>query len=211
MATTRTEATLVTELNDLMQLDHDAVQAYGLAIEGLDDAQRRQTLMRFRGDHERHIRELTELIREHEGVPIHLPHIPTGPMKLAVQAVGNMGNDREVLLAFRSNERQVRDKYRRMADHSHSPDVAEVLSRAAADEERHYNWVSQELEQMGVEPDSGLGKAVDAFETGHARSADMIESAERMVMRGAEQVRRSPLPALVLGVASVLLVRRIMK
>lgn len=211
MATTRTEAALVTELNDLMQLDHDAVQAYGLAIEGLSDAQRRQALIRFRGDHERHIRELTELIRQHDGMPIHLPHIPTGPMKLAVQAAGNMGNDREVLLAFRSNERQVRDKYRRMADGSHPPDVAEVLSRAAADEERHYNWVSEQLEQMGVTADSGMGRAAEVFETGHARSADLIEGAERMVMRGAEQIRRSPLPALVLGVASALLLRRILK
>lgn len=211
MATTRTEAMLVTELNDLLQLDHDAVQAYGLAIEGLSNADRRQTLMRFRGDHERHVKELTDLIEQHDGVPIQLPHLPTGPMKLAVQAVGNLGNDREVLLAFRSNERQVRDKYRRMADRSHSPDVAEVLSRAAADEERHYNWVSEELERMGVTPESGVARAAAAFETGHARSADMIESAERMVMRGAEQVRRSPLPALVLGVASALLVRRILK
>lgn len=211
MASTMTDAALVAELNDLLQLDHDAVQAYNLAIEGLQSTERRETLMRFRGDHERHVRELTELIQAHDGVPVQLSHIPTGPMKLAVQAIGNAGGDREVLLAFKSNERQVRDKYRRMADRSHSPDVAEVLSRAAADEQRHYNWVAQELERMGAGASTRVGRAAAVFETAHSRSADVIEGAERVVMRGAERARRSPLPAIAMGVAGVMLLRRILK
>lgn len=211
MATTQTDAALVAELNDLLQLDHDAVQAYSLAIKGLTSPERRETLTRYRGDHERHVRELTELIRAHDGIPVQLSHIPTGPMKLAVQAIGNAGEDREVLLAFKSNERQVRDKYRRMADRSHSPDVAEVLSRAAADEERHYNWVAQELERMGAGSGTRIGRAADAFETAHSRSADMIEGAERMVMKGAERARRSPLPAIALGVVGAMLLRRVLR
>ena len=91
MATTQTDAALVAELNDLLQLDHDAVQAYSLAIKGIRNPEHRETLTRFRGDHERHVRELTELIREHDGIPVQLSHIPTGPMKLAVQAIGNAG------------------------------------------------------------------------------------------------------------------------
>lgn len=211
MATTQTDAALVAELNDLLQLDHDAVQAYSLAIKGIRNPEHRETLTRFRGDHERHVRELTELIREHDGIPVQLSHIPTGPMKLAVQAIGNAGEDREVLLAFKSNERQVRDKYRRMADRSHSADVAEVLSRAAADEERHYNWAARELERMGVGADTRVGRAATAFETAHSRSADMVEGAERMMMEGAERARRSPLPAIALGVAGAMLLRRILK
>jgi rubrerythrin len=211
MANTKTEAQIVAELNDLLQLDHDAVQAYGLAIEGIERPEYREALTRFRGDHERHVRNLTELIEAHGGEPIQLSHLPTGPMKLAVQALGNLGDDREVLLAFKSNERQVRDKYQRLADDMNSPDVAEVLNRNAADEEKHYAWAARELERMGAGPDTGIGRGAEAFETVHSRAADAIEGAERAMMSGVERIRRSPVAALLLGAASVLLLRRIFR
>lgn len=211
MADTKTEVQLVAELNDLLQLDHDAVQAYGLAIKGVMSPDHKQTLTRFRGDHERHVRNLTELIEAHGGIPIQLSHIPTGPMKLAVQAVGNAGGDREALLAFKSNERQVRDKYHRLADESHPPDVAEVLNRNAADEARHYAWVSEALERMGAGGDTRLGRAQEAFETAHSRAADAVEGAERTAMAGAERMRRSPVAAVLLGVAGLLVLRRILR
>ena len=53
------DATVVAELNDLLQLDHDAVGAYTLAIDELDDPTLKATLTGYRGDHERHITELT--------------------------------------------------------------------------------------------------------------------------------------------------------
>lgn len=209
MESIRTEAQVVAELNDLLQLDHDAVQAYELAIAGIENPVDKQTLIRFLGDHRRHVADLTALIEAHGGTPIQLPHLPTGPMKLAVQAAGNAGGDRAVLLAFKSNERQVRDKYRRLADMQHSPDVAEVLNRNAADEERHYNWVSRVLESVGAGPDTTIGRAEQVFETAHARAADVIEGAERHAMVGAERARRSPVKAIVLGIAGFLILRRI--
>lgn len=211
MATTQTEVQLVTELNDLLQLDHDAVQAYKLAIAGVEDPEHRATLTRFLGDHERHIQKLTELIEAHDGIPIHLSHIPTGPMKLAVQAAGNAGGDLQVLLAFKSNERQVRDKYRRVADRPHSPKVKEVLERNAADEERHYTWVSQVLERMGAGEDTRIGRAENMFETAHARTADVVEGAEKGFMAGAERIRRSPIPAVLIGLAGAVALRRILR
>jgi rubrerythrin len=211
MTDTQTQAQLVAELNDLLQLDHDAVQAYGLAIEAIQSPEHRQTLLRFRGDHERHIENLTELIEAHEGIPIQLSHLPTGPMKLAVQAAGNAGGDREVLLAFKANERQVRDKYQRLSDEPHAPDVAEVLNRNAADEERHYAWVSQVLERMGAGPDTGIGRAEEVFETAHGRMADLVEGAERSVMARAERMRRSPVPAILLGLAVALILGKILR
>jgi rubrerythrin len=208
---TQSETQLVAELNDLLQLDHDAVQAYTLAIKGIENEQHRQTLIRFRGDHERHIQELTELIDSHGGIPIQLPHLPTGVFKLAVQAAGDAGGDREVLLAFKANERQVRDKYGRVAEGPHPPDVAEVLNRGAADEARHYAWASDVLERMGAGADTTIGRAEAAFETVHGRAADMIEGAERTLMTGAERARRSPFPAIVLGLAGLMILRKLLR
>ena len=208
---TQSEAQVVALLNDLLQLDHDAVQAYSLAIEGIQQQEHKQTLTRFRGDHERHIRDLTELIEAHGGTPIQLSHLPSGVFKLAVQAAGNAGSDREVLLAFKSNERQVRDKYARLAEENNSPDVAEVLHRNAADEEKHYTWVSRVLEGMGAGPNTTAGKAERAFEAVHGRNADLIEGAERKAMEQVEQLRRSPLMLLAVGVVGIFLLGRLLR
>jgi rubrerythrin len=186
----RTDAALTAELNDLLQLDHDAVQAYSVAIAAVRLPHLRSMLERFREDHERHIEELVALIRARGGLPVQLPHIPTGFFKLAVQKVGALGSDREILLAFKANERQVRDKYRRHADAPHDPAVAGMLRRAALDEAEHYAWAESELERLGVRHDGMISRGEARFERIHARTADAIEGRERRVMEAAEAARR---------------------
>jgi rubrerythrin len=187
----QTEAELAAELNDLLKLDHDAVQAYTLAIRLLgSDAYKRQ-LAAFRADHERHMDELSELIRSRNATPLELPHLPSGAFKLAVQAIGAAGGDRAVLLAFKANERQVRDKYRRSARAVHPADVTSVLARAADDESRHYAWALEALEDLGVTADSATGRAEQAFEVAHARVADAVESAERQALKVAQSTART--------------------
>lgn len=207
---TRSAAALTAELNDLLQLDHDAVQAYTLAIKELDNHDYQSTVRRFRGDHERHIRELTHLIRDYGGTPVDLPHIPTGVFKLAVQAVGGVGGDRAVLLAFKANERQVRDKYQLATERRHPDDVRDVLRRAADDEARHYAWALETLDDLGAGPRTMMGRTAGMLERQHARTANVIEGAERGAMEGVDRVRRSwrgmkasPPPAAVGGVAAL--------
>jgi hypothetical protein len=183
------EATLVAELNDLLQLDYDAVGAYTLAISALRDRNLRNTLIGFRQDHERHIAELVELIRMRDGVPVRMPHFPTGIFKLLVQAAGSAGGlvggiaggDRAVLLAFVANETQARDKYRRHANvGDHPSDVARILERAARDEETHHRWAWDALERLGTGRDSVPGRMVASFAFFHGSNADIIEAAGRL-------------------------------
>ena len=182
-------AELIAELNDLLALDHDAVQAYSLAIGAISNAEYRETLAGFRGDHQRHIDLLTQLIRHHGGMPVELPHLPTGAFKLAVQALGTLGDDRAVLMTFKANEAQARDKYRRHADRPHTTAVSVALRAAAADEERHYEWVDEVLRGLGVEPGGLLDTVQGAFETVHGHTADAVEAAGRRVAQAAEQIR----------------------
>lgn len=184
-------APLIAELNDLLALDHDAVQAYTVAITALPDDAYRDALSRFRGDHERHVRELGDLVRAHGGLPLHLPHIPTGGFKLAVQALGAMVGQRETLLAFKANEGQVREKYRRYAQHRYPPDVMEVVHRALADEERHYAWAEEMLRRLGADGATAAGLAGQVLEAVHGRTADLLEAAGRGVLAGAEAARRA--------------------
>lgn len=190
-STTDQNTALLAELNDLLQLDHDAVGAYTIAIDALHDPTLREDLIRFRGDHERHIQDLSTLIRSLGGEPVMMPHVPTGIFKTAVQAAGAAGGDREILLAFKSNEGQVRDKYRRAVEGDHPPEVTILLRRNADDEETHYAWVSRALERLGAGPDTSIGKAEAAFEQVHGRAADVMEGAERKLMQGVERARQA--------------------
>ena len=182
---------LTTQLNDLLQLDVDAVQAYALAIRQLESKVRKQTVRRYQADHRRHIAELKRLIRAHGGSPVAVSHIPTGPFKLAMQGIGSFGEDKVVLLAFKTNERQGRDKYRRAATKAGLPkDVGRVLKRGAADEARHYRWAEKELEQLHLGRRTTVGTAAAAVEVATARAADVIEEAEKPIMAVIEATRR---------------------
>ena len=196
-------ALLVGELNDLLQLDYDAVAAYTLALKELDNAAYQADVRRFKADHERHIEELTELVRKYGGVPMPLPHL-SGVFKLAVQGAVAAASDAAVVTAFKSNEVQSRDKYRRAVSRQHPSDVQDVLIRAARDEQRHFDWAMRTLGELGV----SQGSLTEALEQVHARSADAMEAVERGAMQAAEYTRRSlrkagPLPLIAAGLMLV--------
>src|SRR3954469_11195042 len=149
MTSTINDAALIAELNDLIQLDHDAVEAYTIAIDRIRDATRRQSLVEFRADHKRHIEQLAALVRARGGLPIELPH-PTGTIKLAVQALGALGDDVSLLLAFKAVEGQVRDKYQRASRRTSPTEVADAIRAAAEDERKHYAWVEGALRELGA-------------------------------------------------------------
>ena len=52
---------IVAGLNDLLQLDHDAINSYEIAMERLENRDYASQIAGYRMDHERHVRELTEL------------------------------------------------------------------------------------------------------------------------------------------------------
>src|SRR5690606_20084718 len=104
------DAEVLDGLNDLLQLGHDAIGAYEIAIEKLDDRDHADQIAGFKRDHERHVRDLNEMIRSLGGTPVNEPHA-TGPLKQAMQSLGALGGDKGVLIAWRANELQVRAKY----------------------------------------------------------------------------------------------------
>lgn len=198
-------ASLIADLNDLLQLDHDAVQAYTVAIDMARDDQISTSLRLYREDHKRHIQELTQLIRERGGVPIEGPH-PTGLLKLAVQSLGGIAGDNALLLAFKAVEGQGRDKYQQYGRNSYPPAVLDVISRGAADEQKHYDWVEKTLTERGVGEGTLSHDLAAALETAHRMVAEPLEQAGRQVMQtfnnisnrggssSGDQPRRTDLP-----------------
>lgn len=138
-------------LNDLLQLDHDAIGAYEIAIDKLQDRDHAQQIAGFKRDHERHIQELNVAIAGLGGTAKNEPHA-TGPFKQALQSLGGLAGDKGILIAWRTNELQVRTKYDAYASKANhwGPDLKRLVDRNALDEERHYEWVTRALEAMGV-------------------------------------------------------------
>ena len=138
-------------LNDLLQLDHDAIGSYTIAIDKLENQDHAKQIRGFKMDHERHVRDLNELISELGGTPENDPH-RTAPLKEGLQKLGGVAGDKGVLTAWRANELQVRTKYDDYASQANRwPDGAKrLVDRNALDEERHYRWVAETLQHMGV-------------------------------------------------------------
>ena len=184
-------AALIAELADLLQLEYDALPVYGLAIAALRRAEYRDALADFRDDHQRHIRELTRLIRDLGGIRLPLPHLPTGLLKLAVQVAALPGGDRAILLAFKSNEWQSKAKYARHAGRAHPPEVAALLERNATDEARHYAWVCATLDELRCGSGSLVGAATDVFARVHGTNADLIEATGRAALEATVRLTRA--------------------
>ncbi len=172
-------------LNDLLQLDHDAIGAYEIAIEKLEDRDHASQIAGFRLDHQRHIRELNQLISELGGTAMNEPH-GTAPLKMAMQKAGALGGDRGTLIAWRANELQVRTKYDTYASRALTwpSNVKRFIDEAALDEERHYHWVANVLQQMGV--GAGEGLETDLLNKLRERGSQAAHAAEKVGDRARE-------------------------
>jgi rubrerythrin len=195
-------AALVADLNDLLKLDRDAVEAYTIAIEGLENDGYREFLRLFRTDHERHIAELTGLIRAAGGTPSEPGHRSSGVFKTALQQIGRLGGDTGILFAFEANDRQTRDKYWRHADNLHAPAVRTAVRHAAEDEDRHFAWATETLKRLNADPSSRSAHGSGVHLT-TARSHRTEEPSHEVEVRfhhehteGETTVRESVLPLL---------------
>jgi len=180
---------LVSDLNDLIQLDRDATEAYTVAINSVRDPAIRDALVANRADHLRHVEELAALVRGRGAMAIELPHV-TGPIKLAIQAMGAITmRDTNALLALRVVEGQVKERYAHYRDRRWPADVQPVIQRADDDEARHYRWVTDALAERGVSEQSLAGSVSSAVETLHRLVATPIETLSKQVMRFVDENR----------------------
>lgn len=138
-------------LYKLIELDHDAIEAYDAAIERVEDSVSKSALVAFRADHERHVDELSAVLH---GMGFDAPS--KGDIKRVLTKgkviVGNIVGDRGILLAMKTNEDDTNVAYERaMARADLAPEVKEILARNLADERRHRAWMEQRLQSLRME------------------------------------------------------------
>jgi uncharacterized protein (TIGR02284 family) len=150
MATTvGTESKVTDLLSNLISLDYDAIEAYEAAINKLDNADVKAKLIEFKGDHERHTRDLAGLLREFGGQP------PKGGdmkrfMTAGKVAFANMFGDRAILQAMKTNEDDTNKAYERAVGHDGelTEQARAVLRTNLDDERRHRAWIEDTIATM---------------------------------------------------------------
>lgn len=135
---------LVTRLNQLIQVDIDAVNAYSQAILTLPPGALRDRLAEFRGDHERHVRELTGLVCALGGTPREGRDLMGFMVEGFTAASGVLGTT-GTLTAMRSNEELTNRAYERTLALDLPAEAAVVVRRGLEDEERHRAFLSAQL------------------------------------------------------------------
>lgn len=144
---------LCEELNDLIQLDFDAIEAYEAAIERLDSADCRDNLERFMRDHERHTVNLSEQVRMLGGTPKTKGDFMAMLTKGKV-LIGQIADDKGILMAMNANEAVTNKTYEKaLAKMVGHPTEEAVVRANLADERRHKQWIEQKLESMKHEDD----------------------------------------------------------
>ena len=112
---------LIEELNDLICFDHDAIGAFDEAIDHAHEEPVREPMTRFRAEHDRHVHELSGLVRKLGGTPPARPRL-RGVVRKTLTRVAGLAGTGTILKAMRS-----------------------LVRRVLADEQRHLAWIEEAL------------------------------------------------------------------
>lgn len=135
---------VVEKLNSLIQLDVDAIHAYDQSISACTMTELKGKLSDFRGDHDRHVRELSDCVRELGGQP-DVRRDLKGFFIGGFTAIVSQG-DHSALVAMQTNEELTNSYYRRALEmEGLSPEIRDLLEKNFADEQRHLQWIKDQL------------------------------------------------------------------
>ncbi len=135
---------MIEELNELIRFDYDAIGAYNEAIDHVHEMHVKDPLTRFRGDHERHVTELSAIVTRLGGKPVEKPGVKGIVRKTMTKIAGMMGTE-PVLKAMKSNEEVLNKTYAHHASLDFPRDILDVIKRNFSDEQRHLAWVEQAI------------------------------------------------------------------
>jgi uncharacterized protein (TIGR02284 family) len=134
----------IEELNELIRFDFDAIGAYDSAIDDIKQLAVRDTLIRFRGDHERHVHNLSQIVSRLGGIPVTGPDIK-GVVRKTMTKVAGLGGTELTLKAMKSNEEVLNKTYAHHLSLDWPDDVKQVIRGNYSDEQRHLAWVVEAL------------------------------------------------------------------
>ena len=145
----------IEELNELIRFDFDAIGAYNSAIDDIKEIHIRDPLIQFRGDHERHVQNLSAIVQRLGGKPVENPGLK-GVVRKTMTKVAGLGGAELTLKAMRSNEEVLNKTYsHHLTKFDWPDDIKEVIRNNYNDEQRHLAWVEQALQTRLWEAGAG--------------------------------------------------------
>lgn len=129
----------------LLELEYDALEAYEVAVNKLENPLEKQKMREFMQDHQQHISELTHLLKAN-----HVSKVPDGPtgkqwLTKGKVVLGSLFGDNAILLAMETNELDTNMAYERMVKRTDQwPGVQSFLNQAFIDERKHKAWIEEQ-------------------------------------------------------------------
>ena len=136
---------VIDSINRLIQLDVDAVEAYRQALKNIDFNDVYDKLNQFCMDHERHIDDLSQAVRQSGGEPIARTLDVKGFLIEGFTAIRSATGTEGALKAMKTNEKIVNNQYRSALNIEAPTAIKEIIERNYADEKRHLEYIASVL------------------------------------------------------------------
>lgn len=144
----------IREVQNLIHLDMDAIKAYEQAIKACEHENVASQLRSFQGDHQRHVRELSDEMRKLG----EQPKVSTDVKGFFIEkftAITSMGT-RSALVSMMGNEQLTTSRYKAALELQDLPDsTRQVIRNNYGDEQRHLQWIKTALDQKIWERSAG--------------------------------------------------------
>lgn len=135
-------------LNELIQLDYDAVLAYQQAIEKIDEVAARVDLESFQADHRRHIADLSQAVRMMGGEPVEMGRDLKGVLLEGLTALRSVTGTIGALKAMRMNEKLTNRTYERALEAKLPVAARDVVLRNREDERLHLAAIEMHIDRL---------------------------------------------------------------
>ncbi|HVK75426.1 MAG TPA: PA2169 family four-helix-bundle protein [Kofleriaceae bacterium] len=140
---------VIDRLNDLIQLDHDAISAYDNCIERVgDDVALRTELEAFRGDHDTHVTELGDVVRDLGGTPRGTGREARSKLVEGLSAIRTAIGVEGALKAMRLTEQVTNRAYEDVLDEELPASARAVVEKNLGDERRHLAAIETHLDRL---------------------------------------------------------------
>lgn len=126
-------------VNELIALDLACAAAYEVSARACRDQEIRNKLLEFKGDHERHVAELSEVVRDMGGQPVE--RIDAKGALIEGYTMLSSQEDRTAVLAMKGNEELSNNAYASALAANLPGELRALVLRNFEDERRHMTWL----------------------------------------------------------------------
>jgi rubrerythrin len=137
---------IINHLNDLIQLDVDAVEAYEQVIKHLEYDDIAHRFRDFQDDHKTHITTLSALVQELDGKPIKQKPDLKGYLMEGFTLLMSVAGSMAAMEAMQANEMTTNKRYARAAEMDLPEHIHKVIQTHHSQEQRHLRYIQQVIE-----------------------------------------------------------------